>query len=335
MQFAGVAVDEVRAGSEKLVLPVAPRLEADAQHRSPSGGKKVPHGIAHDVAVGDANAHALLAREEQVRFRLGAQHVSAIDDDHRGRDAERLEGGIDLRPAARRCDPVGHTVLAQPAEEFDGTRQGSPLREQLAEKCTVAALDALRLVVGQRPARLARDGSGEQSAAHPDATMDAPSLDRKTGFGERLLPREDVRVDRVDEGPVEVEDQRLHPRPAFRCPLLPWVHPPASIEIQGLAAGQAHSDRRTCSVPEDEADVAVDGAVLAVITLRPADPAVNLLIRGRSVLDQTIAALRAASWIGPIVLALEEISQAEAVAAIFDPGALRVQAAEPSADRWR
>jgi len=76
-------------------------------------------------------------------------------------------------------------------------------------------------------------------------------------------------------------------------------------------------------VPEDEADVAVDGAVLAVITLRPADPAVNLLIRGRSVLDQTIAALRAASWIGPIVLALEEISQAEAVAAIFDPGALR------------
>ena len=88
-------------------------------------------------------------------------------------------------------------------------------------------------------------------------------------------------------------------------------------------------------MPEDEADVAVDGAVLAVITLRPADPAVNLLIRGRSVLDQTIAALRAASWIGPIVLALEEISQAEAVAAIFDPGALRVQAAGPSADRWR
>jgi len=88
-------------------------------------------------------------------------------------------------------------------------------------------------------------------------------------------------------------------------------------------------------VPEDEADVAVDGAVLAVVALRPSDPAVNLLIRGRSILDQTIAALRAAPWIGPIVLALEEISQAEALAAIYDPSALRVRAAEPSGDRWR
>jgi len=40
--------------------------------------------------------------------------------------------------------------------------------------------------------------------------MNAPSVDRKTAFRERPLPGEHVCVNRVDQGAVQIEDQRLH-----------------------------------------------------------------------------------------------------------------------------
>jgi hypothetical protein len=74
----------------------------------------------------------------------------------------------------------------------------------------VAELHGLGLGVVERTTGLARDGAGEQSAAHSDAPVDAPALDGHPDLGERPLPREDVCVDRVDERAVEIEDQRCH-----------------------------------------------------------------------------------------------------------------------------
>ena len=80
----------------------------------------------------------------------------------------------------------------------------------------MAALDLLGLLGRERPPDLARDGAGEQAAAHPDPPVDAPAVDRHPRLVERALPREDVRVDRVDERAVEVEDERGHRRPILR-----------------------------------------------------------------------------------------------------------------------
>ena len=55
------------------------------------------------------------------------------------------------------------------------------------------------------------DRAGEQTAAHPDASMDPPAIDRMAAFEQRPLPGEDMGVDRVDEGPVEIEDEGAHP----------------------------------------------------------------------------------------------------------------------------
>ena len=83
-------------------------------------------------------------------------------------------------------------------------------RQQLAEQAVVDVLQLARLLVGEVVADLAADRAREQPAAHPDLAVDAPAVDCQTVFLEGLLPCEDVRVDGVHEGSVEVEDQCRH-----------------------------------------------------------------------------------------------------------------------------
>ena len=71
----------------------------------------------------------------------------------------------------------------------------------------MALLDRLRLLIGQRAPDLPCRASGEKAAAHPDAEMDPPAVDRQAPLGDRALPGEDVCVDRVDERAVEIEDE--------------------------------------------------------------------------------------------------------------------------------
>jgi hypothetical protein len=61
---------------------------------------------------------------------------------------------------------------------------------------------------------------GEEPAAHPDAAMDAPTGTGRYPRDETRPPRHDLPVDAVDEGPVEIEQQRhllpFHLANAFR-----------------------------------------------------------------------------------------------------------------------
>ena len=106
--------------------------------------------------------------------------------------------------------------FAQAAEQRDCAGQRSPIGKQLAEQLAVPALQGLGLRRRQVVADLARHRAGEQAPAHPDAAVDAPAVDRHAGFVERLLPGEDVGVDRVDQRSVEIEDERPHR--VFRLP---------------------------------------------------------------------------------------------------------------------
>ena len=102
-------------------------------------------------------------------------------------------------PDSRRC-----------AQQLDGAGQRPPLGQQLAEQLAVAALERSACSSARASAQLAGDRAREQPAAHADAAVDAPAVDRHAGLGERPLPGEDVGVDGVDERAVEVEDQRSH-----------------------------------------------------------------------------------------------------------------------------
>ena len=80
-------------------------------------------------------------------------------------------------------------------------------------------LEVRRLGLAQRPPDLAGDRPSEEPAAHPDPAVNPPAVDRVAGFDERPLPGEDVGVDRVDEGPVEIEDESAHVRQHGTRPL--------------------------------------------------------------------------------------------------------------------
>ena len=101
-------------------------------------------------------------------------------------------------------------LVPQEREQFARTRQRPALGHQLAEQRAVTPLDGFCFGVGKSPTPLAGDGAGEQAAAHPDAPVDAPAIDRQPGLGQRALSGEYMGIDGVDKRPVEVEDQRLH-----------------------------------------------------------------------------------------------------------------------------
>ena len=75
--------------------------------------------------------------------------------------------------------------------------------------------------------------------------------------------------------------------------------------------------------------------VLAVVPIRPGNPAATLTIGGRSVLDGTIRALRAVPTIGPIVLALEGVDAASCLSAIERPEDLNLAVTATRVNRWQ
>src|SRR5216684_266594 len=210
VQFGGVAVDAIGAGADQLVLAIAAAQHADAQHGGAPGGEEVPDGVADHVAVLGRDAETLLAGEEEVGGRLRAAHVASLHHHHVPGHLESGERRVDLRPPARGGDAVRDSGFAQPPEQGDGAGQRPALGQELPEQLAVPALQRLRLIRREIVADLARHRAGEQAAAHAHAPVDPPAVDGHARLVERLLPGEDVGVDGVDQGAVEVEDERPH-----------------------------------------------------------------------------------------------------------------------------
>ncbi len=74
----------------------------------------------------------------------------------------------------------------------------------------MSSLESFHFTLGDGAAQLSSNGTSEQPAAHPDPPVNPPAIDCHACFGQRPLPGEDVGVDRIDEGAVEIEDQRGH-----------------------------------------------------------------------------------------------------------------------------
>ena len=215
VQLGRVVVDAEGARLEELVGAVAAAQEADAEHPRAAGGEEIPDGVADDVAVVRLDAERGGAGEEQIRLGLRARDVAAVDHDDLVRDVERRRATRRSRDGGRRWRSRGRSRAARRSAS-SSTRAGKrpPLGQQLVEDPPVAGLDRLGLLARELAADLAGDRAREEAAAHPDPAVDPPAVDRHPLLGERALPGEDVRVDRVDERAVEVEDQRAGPQPS-------------------------------------------------------------------------------------------------------------------------
>src|SRR5205814_197571 len=197
-------------GRCELVPSITAGEQSNTQHSGAPRGEEVPHRIADHIAVANVDAELLLALQKQIGLRLGPKHIAPVHDHGLLWNAECDERAVDLRMTTGRRDAVRDLLLAQPAQELDRAWQGTALRQKLAKELAVARLDPLGIAIAEWSPDLARDGTGEEATAHPDPPVDLPSVDGQAGLGEGALPREDVRIDRVDERPVEIENERTH-----------------------------------------------------------------------------------------------------------------------------
>ena len=210
MQLLRIAIDPERARSSQLVLAIAAAEQPDAEHSRPTPRQKVPYRIADDVAFIDRDTEPLLAVQKEIGSRLRAKDIASLDDDRLRSDPEDLQRTIDLRPPAGRGDPVRHARGAKSAQKLDGAGKRPALRQKLTEELTMPPLEALGLVRGQVAAKLPRDRTREQPAAHSDPPMNPPPIDRQLRLRQRPLPCEHVGIDGVDKGAIQIENQSGH-----------------------------------------------------------------------------------------------------------------------------
>ena len=112
----------------------------------------------------------------------------------------------------RRCDLLGsrggrdrprHACGVETLEQLSGTRQGSRVVVVIVEQLARTAVHLVRGSGG------AEDLRGEAAAVHPDHRLEAGARDVDAALRECELPRIDPGADRVDQGAVEVEDDRF------------------------------------------------------------------------------------------------------------------------------
>ena len=106
--------------------------------------------------------------------------------------------------------PIEDLLGAQGAQQLDRPGQRTAFGQELPEQFAVALEQRFLFRGSDLAPELAGGRARGEAAAHADAPMDAPSVDGKADFRERALPGEHVRVNRVDQRAVEVEDQCLH-----------------------------------------------------------------------------------------------------------------------------
>src|SRR5579871_3932029 len=80
-QLCRIAVDAECSGAQQLGLAITATQQPYAEDARAPGRELIPHRIADHIAFGWRMAQPLQAGEKQVRLRLGARYVAALDHD--------------------------------------------------------------------------------------------------------------------------------------------------------------------------------------------------------------------------------------------------------------
>src|SRR5262245_53727309 len=97
---------------------------------------------------------------------------------------------------------------AQSLERIGGAGQRPRGRDELAKNLGVPTVDRLGLLRGQLPPGIALGVADDKFPARPDVAVQAEAVHGNSSLGESLLPGEYMRVDGVDQRPVQIEEQR-------------------------------------------------------------------------------------------------------------------------------
>src|SRR6266478_1142368 len=86
-------------------------------------------------------------------------------------------------------------------------RQWTHVAQLRGKQSRVRLLELGRVFLAQLMPGLTRQTIGQESTAHPDAPVDAPDRQLDAGQLERLVPRDGVLIDAVNERAVQVEEE--------------------------------------------------------------------------------------------------------------------------------
>lgn len=200
--------DAIGAGVAEFSLAVSPAADADRQRVHASGSEHVPHRIPDHERGGDWHIEFDRGGQEEIGIRLGESHHVARDDRCRTiEDAEHLEPMAGTADVATRRDRPRNIEGRKGIEQVLRAREWPYLILDQLEMIAMSMLDAFGQVVVDRVADLPEQGAHEEITAHADPAMNAPSGDGDVELVERLCPGEHVRVDAVDQGAIEIEDE--------------------------------------------------------------------------------------------------------------------------------
>jgi len=210
VQLGRIAIYAKGTSPSELVVSVASAEQSDAEHARSPRRQKIPYSIADHVTFVDGYAESLLTIEKEVGRRLRAENIPALHHDRVLSDVEDLQRAIDLRSSSRSGNAMRHICAAQGAQKLHRAGKRSALRQELSKQLSMPPLQRLSLLRGDFTAELSRDRAGEESAAHSDAAVNAPTVDSETCLRQRTLPCEHVSVDGIDESSIEIENQGGH-----------------------------------------------------------------------------------------------------------------------------
>ena len=206
-QVCGVVVHPIRPRALQLIRAIAAGQEPDAEHARAARGEHVPDAVADHHRIDHIDPELAHGLEEQIGIGFGVGHEITGDDRHAVRQAQQLErragGG---HPAAGR-DREGAAELGEPRQQGARPRQRAHLADATPVRLGVPVLHAHEQGLVQRASGLAQQRAREQAAAHADAPVDAPHRELDTSLLQRLVPRQHVLIDAVDQRAVEIEDQ--------------------------------------------------------------------------------------------------------------------------------
>jgi len=211
VKLGGIRVHTPGTCVVQVLLTEAAAQESDREYPGTLCGVHVPNRIADDQALGSRETKLSLALDEKIGVRFGAFDGSAVDDQRFAGYSQGFERGPDLRPLTGGGNPMSNLGLAQKLQQRFGARQGGAVRKKLAEQPGVTLLQMLDVTLAD-PAPLvqSRNALDEQSAAESDAVMNLASRHVEAVFRQYPLPGDGMRIYGIDQGAVEIEDERFY-----------------------------------------------------------------------------------------------------------------------------
>jgi hypothetical protein len=112
VELARVTIDTEGTCGQELVLAVPTGQETDTEHTGASRGEQIPDRVADDVTSATGTPRRSWQARKRSGSGLGPEDIATIDHDRLGRYSDRLERGVDLRPAPRCGNAMRNIVLA-------------------------------------------------------------------------------------------------------------------------------------------------------------------------------------------------------------------------------